>query len=95
MGILTTIEQMILLYLMLILGGAACLVFIISLAVDFYNKEIRSKKIEKKKPCKKCVWYNGSSDSCLNKEFGYAPVYFDLYPHKECEVWEEKKNGME
>ena len=93
MGILTTIEQMILLYLMLILGGAACLVFIISLGVDFYNKEIRGKKIRRQKPCNKCVWFDNGN--CRNKEEGYAPIYFDLYPHKECEVWEEKEDGME
>lgn len=94
---ITTAREMTECYIGMVLLFIAAAAFIvtmfISLGIEIYNKEIRSKKIIRKRPCEKCVWYDDGN--CMNTTDGYAPIYFKLYPHKECEVWMEKIDGME
>lgn len=49
--------------LLLLIGGGMCIFLIGNLIYDYYQRELKPKKIAKEK-CKQCQWYNEYEDEC-------------------------------
>ena len=71
MAIMTTakeaIEGWIGLCVLLLLGGGMCIFLIGNLIYDFYQREVKPRRIAKEKrkeKCKQCKWYNEYGDEC-------------------------------